>query len=129
MSPTHAELLSAYRHLYRSGLRAVQYSSPARYNIRDKLRKSFRTESPENFNPDRIGNTIRFLETAAERRGLEHKIVKNLCLVEYYWGAENRNAEYRAGLRVFGADVVKPLGDGFRECVGLLNQSEGLELR
>ena len=91
--PTPQALRTAYRHLYKAALRAVQYTVPQRFVVRDKLRAAFRaaprparptTAGQAQFDPRRIANTIAFLETAAARRGLEHKLVKNLCLTWYH---------------------------------------------
>ncbi|KAF3905845.1 hypothetical protein AA313_de0207270 [Arthrobotrys entomopaga] len=100
-SPSRLEIIHAYRNLLRAGLRAVQYAFPARITIRTKLRHAFRLDSvpalrdtntspasrlprafPSKFSQPRVDNTIRFLNTAAARIGLEHSIVKNLCAVE-----------------------------------------------
>lgn len=77
------EIISAYRHLYKQCLRAVQYSKPARYIARDRLRHAFRTNNASEFNPVQIQTTLEFLDGAARARGLEHKLVKNLL---YVWG-------------------------------------------
>jgi hypothetical protein len=79
MSPT--EVLHAYRHLYRHGLRAVQFSKPARYTLRDRLRLAFRKGTPAELNKQRINNTLEFLQYATAENGLEHKILKNLLFV------------------------------------------------
>jgi hypothetical protein len=81
---TAQTLRMAYRKLYQASLAAVQYTVPQRYVVRDKLRKAFRMTPASHYNQRRIENTIQFLQTAAEKRGLEHKIVKNLCLVHYF---------------------------------------------
>lgn len=74
-------ILHAYRHLYRHGLRAVQFSRPARFTLRDRLRLAFRKGSVTEFQPQKIQNTIEFLHYATKENGLEHKIVKNLLFV------------------------------------------------
>lgn len=91
-APTPSAVAHAYRALYKAGLAAVQYSYPARYAVRDKLRAAFRSPSPphqllghkEQFSQERIDNTVEFLRTAARRKGLEHEIVRNLTLVHYW---------------------------------------------
>ena len=96
--PSKAHLISTYRSLLRSGLKAVQYSSPAKFAIQQKLRTAF--EKPvigsnasgnENgngniglFNQSAIDNTKQFLDRAAASLGMEHKIVKNLCAVHVF---------------------------------------------
>ncbi|KXT12997.1 hypothetical protein AC579_3162 [Pseudocercospora musae] len=86
-----AEIRLAYRHLYQGLLRAVQYSKPARYIVRDRLRAGFDEQSGNSFEPKRIANTLEFLDGAAKTRGLEHKILKNLVYVD--WG-ESKNRLY-----------------------------------
>lgn len=76
-------LPASYRALYKAGLAAVQHSSPARFAIRDKLRSAFRGGSAR-FSQQRADNTVAFLRVAARRKGLEHEIVRNLCLVHYW---------------------------------------------
>ena len=79
-------IIHAYRHLYRHSLRAVQFSKPARYTLRDRLRLAFRKGSAADFDPKKIANTLEFLEYATRENGLEHKIVKNLLFV--WWMQE-----------------------------------------
>jgi hypothetical protein len=87
--PTHSLLstmsreaiVHAYRHLYRHSLRAVQFSKPARYTLRDRLRLAFRRGYAADFEPHKVANTLEFLRYAAKENGLEHKIVKNLMFV------------------------------------------------
>lgn len=81
---TTSEILRAYRHLYRSGLRATHYSSPARFAIRDILRDCFRSQPSATFSARRIANTLTFLEKAGEYNGTEHKILKNLLRIKYW---------------------------------------------
>ncbi len=71
------EIVSSYRKLYRSALRAVQYSTPARFVVRDQLRRAFR-ERGAVFDADGARRTVWFLNAAAQEKGLEHKIVKSL---------------------------------------------------
>ncbi|PKS12143.1 hypothetical protein jhhlp_001441 [Lomentospora prolificans] len=84
------DVIHAYRHLYRGLLRAVQYSTPARYTARDQLRKAFRqpdtTQGLGNpaLDKNAIKRTIWFLEAAAKERGLEHKILRNLLKVAWH---------------------------------------------
>lgn len=77
-------IIHAYRHLYRQGLKVVNYSTPSRHVLLRILRSSFRSASREDFDPERISNTLRFLQRASESTGLEHKIVKNLIMVRYW---------------------------------------------
>ena len=86
----------AYRSLYRAGLHAVQYSSPARHTLKRILRTSFRNGEPMDFKPDRIANTIVFLENAARETGMEHKILKSLLHTRYW------QIQYDARLEKYG---------------------------
>lgn len=78
---SNGAVIHAYRHLYRHSLRAIQFSKPARYTLRDRLRLAFRKGSTTAFEPHRIQNTLEFLQYATRENGLEHKIVKNLLFV------------------------------------------------
>lgn len=77
------EILHAYRHLYRHGLRAVQFAKPARYVLRDRLRVAFR-EKGAVLESSSVANTIQFFEAAQRSRGVEHKVLKNLLFVAYH---------------------------------------------
>lgn len=87
---SHEAIVRAYRHLYRHGLRAVQFSKPARYTLRDRLRLAFRKGERDDFAPTRVENTIEFLKYATRENGLEHKIVKNLLHVWWTQDAGGR---------------------------------------
>lgn len=78
---TGPSIVLAYRHLYRAGLRAVSYTTPNRYVIRDRLRRAFRESPITDYEPERIANTIAFFNNAARDRGMEHRLVKSLCRV------------------------------------------------
>ena len=77
-------VVRAYRHLFREGLRAVQYSKPARFTLQTILRSSFRSEPALGFDQERVDNTLQFLRHATRERAVEHKIVKNLMTVRYW---------------------------------------------
>jgi hypothetical protein len=79
-----SDVVRAYRHLYRHGLRAVQFSHPARDTLRDRLRTAFRRGDPLAFNQLQIDNTIEFLEGATREKGLEHRLLKSLVHVWYH---------------------------------------------
>ena len=81
---THSEIIVAYRHLYQHGLRAVQYSAPARYTLRDRLRDAFRKGNPSDFSNLRVANTVELLKGATREKGIEHRIIKTLLFVWYY---------------------------------------------
>ena len=78
MAPTQQQLIDAYRQLYKHLLIAVQYSSPARYIARNRLRIEFRKGDVSLYDEARIARTLEFLDGAAKSAGLEHRIVKNL---------------------------------------------------
>lgn len=93
----NAEIRSQFRRFYRISMRAVQYSSPAKYCMLAKVKRCFRHMTPH---PDALvearirDNTYDFLERAAREKGLEHKIVRNLCFVEW-----SRYAQQKTSLR------------------------------
>lgn len=89
MSPTAKEIIQSYRQLYRHGLHAVQYSSPARYVLLDRLQRAYRLGTAEDFDAEKIEKTIEFLSDAAKVRGREHLIVKNLHHV-WWWEKTQR---------------------------------------
>lgn len=90
MTAPPQEIVLAYRHLYQHLLRAVQYSKPARYIVRDQLRNAFRRPAPEQYDKAVICNTLLFLDNAAKSRGPEHIILKNLVHVQ--WGRRQLKA-------------------------------------
>lgn len=96
MNPSQVDrtVVHAYRHLYRQGLKAIRYSTPARHILLQTLRKSYRSSSVDAFNPTRINNTVRFLERASEAAGMEHKILKNLLMTRY-WEQDHLAKELR----------------------------------
>ncbi|KAL4722634.1 hypothetical protein ACLX1H_010515 [Fusarium chlamydosporum] len=75
------QITHAYRSLYRNLLKAVQYSTPARYVARDQLRRAFR-EPGATYDERGIKRTNWFLEAAAKEKGMEHRILKNLIRVQ-----------------------------------------------
>lgn len=80
------EIIRAYRSLLRAGLRAVHFSAPSHYVIRDQLRRAFRDPKATydtHFDKYRIVRTVHFLRAAAWEAGLESKLLKNLCRVEW----------------------------------------------
>lgn len=84
MASTRSAIVASYRAVYKAGLAAVQHSSPARFAIRDKVRKAFRSSDASQFSQQRVDNTVEFLKIAGKRKGIEHDIVRNLCLVHYW---------------------------------------------
>ncbi|KAL0940765.1 mitochondrial carrier protein [Colletotrichum truncatum] len=131
-----ADILLWYRCLYRSALRAVQFSVPARYIVRDQLRAAFRSES-EVLDKHVAQRTNWFLQSAAKERGLEHKILKNLVQA-----AKQRNqkkswkTDYRKGIELQGKPLAQATKDfdatahhHFDMTLAMLNKSMGLGLR
>ncbi|KIW67836.1 hypothetical protein PV04_07060 [Phialophora macrospora] len=119
-------ILQAYRDLYRAGLRAVQFSTPARYELRDILRQTFRTSAPSNFNRRRIQNTIRFLENARKYDGFEHKILKNLLHLQYWKGRplDKRMKQSIRDLNTAAAvESRKQIWHQYRATLTMLNES------
>src|SRR6266498_6148362 len=87
---TSAErIVAGYRSLYRHGLRAVHYSKPARFVLRDILRTAFRTETAQDYDDVKVQNTLQFLDLAAREQAMEHKVLKNILHVRY-WTLNNR---------------------------------------
>lgn len=77
------EITLAYRRLHRTLLRAVQYSKPGRFVVRDRIRTAFRSSSHVDYDAKRFERTLEFFDGAARVHSLEHKIVKNL--VHVWW--------------------------------------------
>lgn len=85
---TPTTLLHAYRHLLRAALRAVQFSKPARYVVRDQIREGFEpprttTATPAAYDAERVRRTVWFLKAAAHEAGLESRILKSLVRVAW----------------------------------------------
>lgn len=120
-------LRNTYRDLYRAGLRAVQYSSPARYTIRDRLRRAFRECPIEDYAPQRIANTLQFLEGARQSNGLEHHILRNLLMVWYWEPYQWMNRKDYKDI----PDLVARMRayDGFHHTLRMLNESMELCLK
>lgn len=84
MTASTLHILRSYRRLYRQALYAVKYAVPARYTVRDELRRNYRSGSAADFNREKIDGTVAFLQSATEQNGTAHKILKNLLQV-WYW--------------------------------------------
>ena len=127
MSTSKQDIVRAYRNLYRAGLRAVQYSSPARYTLRDRLRRAFRASSASDFDQQRILNTLEFLDGAAKTTGIEHHIVKSLLMV--WW---NEPYQWKGRYMTFDkTEVAFKLRayDYFYHTLRMLNESMGMCIR
>ena len=154
--PTPRDIRTAYRHLFQLGLRAVQYSKPARYTISTHLRVAFRLSHPKDWDPKRIHNTCQFLYNARNAGSLEHRVLRGLLFTWHYdlgtgslpgaptnkdvrilSGPERhrrihkRNVD-KAKSRKMG-ELEKKVWDGrmdhFRILVRMLNESMGMCLR
>lgn len=84
---SRADILLAYRHIYKGLLHAVQYSKPARYVAQERVRSAFRSGTADDYDALKISRTVELLDHAAKARGLEHRIVKHL--MHTWW--ERRN--------------------------------------
>ena len=89
MTPNVQDVLRSYRHLYRHGLHAVQFASPARYTLRNELRYAYRHGSATDFDAKKVENTIAFLDSATNSNGLAHSILKNLLHL-WWWQPTSR---------------------------------------
>ncbi|KXJ97166.1 hypothetical protein Micbo1qcDRAFT_155971 [Microdochium bolleyi] len=130
------ETLHAYRHLYRGLLHAVQFSKPARYVARDRIRVAFR-EKGAVLDPPSISRTVKFLEAAARERGLEHKVLKNLLVTQFFRAREQQKSwkvvKLEQSLRHKKTDLNEHMQDTafyhYDKTVEMLNKSLGLCLR
>jgi Domain of unknown function (DUF1763). len=96
--PDKLELIHAYRKLLRAGLRAVQFSQPSRWSLTQQLRAGFRDPNGK-FEPERIRRTIWFFNAAAQQRGIEHRILKNLCRVHWERFSPTRTPTWKSVLK------------------------------
>lgn len=130
-SPSKTQLLAAYRHLYRGLLHAVQFAVPARYTARDSLRNAFRRGHVADYDPLKIERTLEFLDGAAQQKGPEHHLLKNLVQV-----AGKRNSSRRTNFaRSHHTDhdasdsLHSSVYTHYDMTVAMLNNSMGLCLR
>ncbi len=84
------QIIWAYRQLYRHFLQAVQYSTPARYVIRDQIRIAFRRGDRAQYDPMAVQRTLEFLRNAARYNGIEHHVLKNILHVRWHQHAALR---------------------------------------
>lgn len=123
------EILAAYRWLYRAGLKAVKYSKPARYNVRDIMRDSFRNQPSAAYDAARISNTLSFLDRASEYRGMEHKILKNIAKIRWHRHNAAFNGRAIKQQTELAAAVRKTMWSHFDATLAMLNETEHLCLR
>ncbi|KAL5334065.1 hypothetical protein BJX70DRAFT_33227 [Aspergillus crustosus] len=131
MTGQHA-VVQAYRQLYRYSLKAVNYSTPARYQILQTLRSSFRSSPAQEFDSRKVTNTVHFLRKAADVVGTEHKILRNLLFIKH-WDQPQMRRDTRP-LRSLGIDQRDPrmrqdAREQFNRTLMLLNESLGTCLR
>ncbi|SPQ27614.1 e37d23e7-03e5-468f-bf5a-d07cc609b44d [Thermothielavioides terrestris] len=99
---SNLEIIHAYRKLLRAALRAVQFSQPSRSTVTAALREGFRdtrAAGGAGFDAERVRRTVWFLNAAAQRRGLEHRILKNLCRVRWERAREASKTPWRVTVR------------------------------
>ena len=84
MTHSSTEIIQAYRQLYREGLHAVQYAAHARHILKCQLNQAFRQSKAEDFDTQKIKNTILFLKCAAKEKGVEHRMLKTLLHVRWH---------------------------------------------
>jgi len=123
---TRQEILYAYRDIYRTTLRAIRYSIPARYVARDHIRAAFRSGQASDFDSKKITRTLEFLEYANQSRGFEHKLLKNILHV--WWGKQNRQLVLR-GIKKGDFRFYNEAYDDFDDTLKRLNESMGLCLK
>ncbi|KAL8679369.1 MAG: hypothetical protein Q9186_004335 [Xanthomendoza sp. 1 TL-2023] len=119
-------IVKSYRDLYRQALRAVQYSSPARYTLKSHLRLAYRSNGADAFSSPKIENTLLFLKHAAEERGLEHRMLKNLLHV---WWWQSQSSKQKKESTSANARARNVLGSStfehFNVTLKILNESMG----
>ncbi len=98
MTASHQQIIRSYRNLYRHGLHAVQYSSPARYTVKTLLENAYRKGRLADFDIQKINNTLTFLHGAAKAKGLEHRILKNL-LHTWWWESKTKRRHSKEYVR------------------------------
>ncbi|KAF9694511.1 hypothetical protein EKO04_007425 [Ascochyta lentis] len=119
-------ILHAYRHVLRHGLRAIHFSKPARFTLRDRLRTAFRKGCTSDFDQQKITNTLEFLQYAAKQNGLEHKIVKNLL---YVWWNQDKGGRSKSKTKVRFREELEirtTAYDTFNHNIRMLNESMGI---
>ncbi|KAF2275552.1 DUF1763-domain-containing protein [Westerdykella ornata] len=119
-------VVHAYRHLLRQSLRAIQFSKPARFTLRNRLRLAFRRGDAADFDQQKINNTLEFLRYATVENGLEHKIVKNLLFV---WWHEAEGIHKKIGKKpvtLQEAEINITAYDTFNHQIRMLNESMGM---
>lgn len=127
------QIVHAYRHLSQHALRAIQFSTPARYTIRERLRRAFRKGNRADFDQKRIDNTLQFLQGAARSRTLEHRVLRSL-LHTWYWDPSTHarlNRPRAKGSKTASTEdeIRRAAFDQFNHLVRMLNESMGMCIR
>jgi len=129
-----------YRKILKSGLKAVCFALPSRYCIRDIIRGGF---EDENFRPsiEIIQNTITFLDNAGRRKGIEDRIVKNICFMQWSKAKDKRmhsryNKKVKVDEKVRNEKMkneervlLESIRDHFNDTLNQLNKTANLCLR
>jgi len=132
METIRPQIIQAYRNLHKQALIAVNYSSPSRNILRDRIRRAFRKGHVSDFDPVRIQNTIQFLRGAAYNHTLEHKVLMSLTHVWRMQSYPRTEAQY---LALYPKTPLKEIQirrsayDQFNHLVRMLNESMGMCLR
>lgn len=129
------QIIHAYRHLFQHALRAVQFSSPARHVIRERMRRAFRRGNRADFDQKRVNNTIEFLYGAARPKTLESRVLRSL-LRTWYWDPTTSAVSPRPRLsKSKGKTAETELAiraaahDQFNYTIRMLNESMGMCIR
>ncbi|CBX93867.1 hypothetical protein IAQ61_003744 [Plenodomus lingam] len=123
---SNTAVIHAYRNLYRQSLRAIRFSKPARYTLRDRIRLAFRKGSAEDFEPHKVQNTLEFLQYATKQNGLEHKILKNLLFVWWVQDSGGRSRSRQRNASQEELAIKTTAYDTFNHNVRMLNESMDL---
>ena len=132
MNESRAQVVQAYRSLYKHGLIAINYKAGARNIIRDRLRKAFRKGHISDFDPVRIRNTIQFLRGAAYNHTLEHKVLQSLIhtwRMQSYPRSEAEQLALHPKTPIEELEIRRTAYDQFNHLIRMLNESMGMCLR
>ncbi|EJT71933.1 hypothetical protein GGTG_11185 [Gaeumannomyces tritici R3-111a-1] len=127
---SQADIIYAYRRLYRAGLQAVMYSQPARTVVRDKLREAFRDKSRAHlFDRNKALQTVNFLRSAARERGLAHRIVRGMVFVAWHRRRKEQLPFHMLKLKKPQDHIEKTAYVHYDRTIDMLNRTMGLCLR
>ncbi|KAJ4379725.1 hypothetical protein N0V86_004907 [Didymella sp. IMI 355093] len=119
-------VVHAYRHVLRHSLRAIQFSKPARFTLRDRLRSAFTKGAVSDFDQQKISNTLEFLQYATKQNGLEHKVLKNLLLVWWHQDRGGRSRTKSKSRQREDLEIRTTAYDAFNHNIRMLNESMGM---